>query len=535
MHDPVLLDDPELIDAVCAPAALSIENERLAAELRAQFQEVSASERRLRDVLESVQLIAVSVDMEGRITFCNRYFEELTGWKRAELLGEVWAEKFPGSDTEFIQRVRENRVLVHDETRLVTKAGEVREVSWSNTITRDADGDVVGATSIGDDVTERNRASRQEAALRRLATMVAVEAPSEEIFHTLTEDVAHLLGGQTSNLIQFDDLSTGTVVAGWSETDVVTLPVGECVMFDGPTAVQEVRRTGRAARIDNYEGVQGELAERLRRLGLRSTVSAPVVVDGRVWGAIVVSTTGSATLAPDAEAQIVQFSELVAIALTTAEAHSQLEASRARIVAAGDAERRRLERNLHDGAQQRLVSLALGLRMARSAVGDDSDAAALIDSASVELAEALAELRELARGIHPAVLTDQGLRAAVGALTLRAAVPVKVTFDLEHELPQPVEAAIYYVISEALANITKYAGATSAEVSVSSAGRAVRVVVADDGIGGADADRGSGLNGLIDRVDALNGHLHVASPPGEGTRLFAQIPIGVTEPVRANV
>jgi PAS domain S-box-containing protein len=525
VHDPVLLDDPGLIDAVCGPAGLAIENERLQAELRAQFQEVSVSERRLRDVLENVHLIAVSLDLEGRITFANQYFADLTGWTREQLLGRLWLDRFPGGDPHFVDRVKNDDILVHDQMPLTTKAGDVREIAWSNTLTRDVDGVICGSTSIGQDVTEQNRSGRQEESLRRIATMVAIQAPADDIFHTVTEDIAHLLGAQTSNMIRFDGPKTGTVVAGWSEPDATTLPVGDEVVFDGPTAVPIVRRTGKATRVDDYSDIDGELAERLRGLGLRSTVSAPVTVDGRVWGAITVSTIGESKLPPDAETRIVQFTELVAVALSTAEARSQLAGSRARIVAAGDAERRRLERNLHDGAQQRLVSLALGIRMARSSVEDGSEAAALLESASVELAEALAELRELARGIHPAVLTDRGLESAVGALTDRSSVPVKVSLQLPHRLPSAVEAAVYYVIAEALTNVTKYAEATSVEVTVAADNGLARVEVIDDGLGGADPTRGSGLNGLTDRVEALDGRLQVISHPGKGTRVLAELPL----------
>ena len=512
VHDPVLLEDAGLIDAVCGPAALAIENERLQAELRAQFQEVSVSERRLRDVLENVHLIAVSLDLDGRITFANQYFADLSGWTRDQLVGRVWPE------------------LVHNQTSLVTKSGDVREIAWSKTLTRDVDGAIRGSTSIGQDVTEQNRSGRQEASLRRIATMVAIQAPADEIFHTVAEDVAHLLGAHTSNMVRFDGPRTGTVVAGWSEPDTTTMPVGEEVVFDGPTAIPAVRRTGKATRVDDYSGIEGELAERLRGLGLGSTVSAPVTVDGRVWGAITVSTVGDAKLPPDAETRIVQFTELVAVALSTAEARSQLAGSRARIVAAGDAERRRLERNLHDGAQQRLVSLALGIRMARSAVGEGSEAATLLESASVELAEALAELRELARGIHPAVLTDRGLPSAVEALTDRSSVPVKLGLELPNRLPSAVEAAIYYVVAEALTNVTKYARATCVEVIVTTDDGTARVEVIDDGVGGADPSLGSGLNGLTDRVEALDGRLQVTSDRGKGTRVVAEVPLMIGAP-----
>jgi signal transduction histidine kinase len=208
------------------------------------------------------------------------------------------------------------------------------------------------------------------------------------------------------------------------------------------------------------------------------------------------------------------------------EQEQELQASRARIVAAGDAERRRLERNLHDGAQQRLVSLSLSLRLAQTQLQKSPEIAEqLLDSAREELAQALEELRELARGIHPAILTDRGLDAALEALASRAPLPVEIERD-EAELPPPVEAAAYYVVSEALANIAKYAQASFVRVSVAQLDGTARVEVADDGVGGADPAQGSGLRGLADRVEALRGTLEVESLPGEGTTIRAEIPLG---------
>ena len=527
VHAPVPDEETGLIDAVCGPAALAIENERLQAGLRAQIQEVSASAQRLRDVLENVHLAAVSLDLDGRITFCNQYLADLTGWTRAELVGSVWLERFPSGDPHYVDRIRADRIRVHDEMPLLTRSGDVRTVSWSNTVDRDAQGIVCGTTSIGEDVTDRDRSARQEAALRRLATMVAGEAPPEQIFHAVTEEVARLLGGQTANLVRFDAGSKGgTVVAAWNQHDIVSMPLGEWVTFDGTTAIRLVIETGRTARIDDYSQIEGELAERLRALGLASTVAAPITADGRLWGAMTVSTIGAAKLAADAEQSVDQFAEVVALCLASAEARTELAASRARIVAAGDAERRRLERNLHDGAQQRLVSLSLDLRMARSTVPPDSETARILEGASRELMDALEELRELARGIHPAVLTDQGLRAAIGALTGRSTVPVAVAIDLDRDLTPQVEAAVYYVIAEALTNVTKYAGAGAADVAVTSDDAGVRVAVTDDGAGGADPAKGSGLRGLADRVEALGGRLAVRSS-GAGTRVEAWLPVAV--------
>jgi signal transduction histidine kinase len=210
-----------------------------------------------------------------------------------------------------------------------------------------------------------------------------------------------------------------------------------------------------------------------------------------------------------------------------AEAESRLaevQASRERIVAASDAERRRLERNLHDGAQQRLVALSLQLRLLEGRVGDDPSAQALVATASSELAESLAELRELARGIHPAVLTDRGLEAAIEALAERAPLPVSLDKMPAERLPAPVEAAAYFVVAEALTNVTKYANASQAEVRIARNGGYAVVEVHDDGVGGADPATGTGLRGLSDRLAALDGRLEVHSPPGEGTTVRAEVP-----------
>jgi signal transduction histidine kinase len=236
--------------------------------------------------------------------------------------------------------------------------------------------------------------------------------------------------------------------------------------------------------------------------------------------------------APGDEDRISSFAELAAQALANAEAREQLAASRRRIVEAGDAERRRLERNLHDGAQQRLVATALTLRLAERRLDADADAdpgavRGLLAQAHGEVEQALGELRELARGLHPAVLTDRGLAAALEALATRAPVPVEVVGAPDERLPERVEAAAYYVVSEALANVTKYARASAVRVEVEQVDGHLVVTVSDDGVGGADAAAGSGLRGLADRVEALGGRLEVTSPPGAGTTLRARVPAAV--------
>jgi signal transduction histidine kinase len=255
-------------------------------------------------------------------------------------------------------------------------------------------------------------------------------------------------------------------------------------------------------------------------------VAAPVSVGAGLWGVLVASTTESGSLVGGSERRMQDFAELVAQALSNADAYDKLAGSRARIVEAGDAERRRLERNLHDGAQQRLVSLALQLRMVEGSFeANPARARQDLAEAREQLKHALEELRELARGIHPAILTDGGLAPALSALAHRAPLPVEIDEMPDERLPEPVEAAAYYFIAEAITNVAKHAHASHVSVSVLRDNGRVLVRVADDGVGGANPGAGSGLHGLADRVEALHGHLRVESPPGGGTRLEARIPV----------
>jgi signal transduction histidine kinase len=304
------------------------------------------------------------------------------------------------------------------------------------------------------------------------------------------------------------------------------MPLGSTLDLDGDSVVARVFRSGDPERIDDYADAPGALAEQLRSLGFRSSVAAPLFVAGRLWGVLVASMTRDERLPAGSERRLLDFAELVAQALSNADAYDKLASSRARIVEAGDAERRRLERNLHDGAQQRLVSLALQLRMVEGSFeGNPTRARQDLAEAREQLKYALDELRELARGIHPAILTDGGLARALSALAHRAPLPVEINDVPDERLPEPVEAAAYYLIAEAITNVAKHANATHVAVSVRRDDGRVLVRVADDGVGGADPGAGSGLHGLADRVEALHGHLSVDSPPGGGTRLEARIPV----------
>lgn len=366
----------------------------------------------------------------------------------------------------------------------------------------------------------------EQASLSRVAVAVAAERTPQRVFDVVTEEVGRLFRAQGANLVRYeDDPGSALVVGSWEAAEELNVHEGHRVVLDGPTPVALVRRTGKPARVDSFEGMPGSTAEAIRALGVRSAAAAPVDVGGKRWGAVVVTSGESAAFGPEAEERLAKFGSLVALAIANAEAHEEITASRARIVLAGDEERRRLERNLHDGAQQRLVTLSLTLRLAQSKLGDDAAARALLESASSELALALEELRELARGIHPAILSDRGLAAALDALATRAPVRVELRDVCKERLPPQVEAAAYYVVAESLTNVAKYAHASAAQVSVRRDNGVAIVEVEDDGIGGADASRGTGLRGLVDRVEALEGRLVLASEAGRGTRVRAEIPL----------
>jgi signal transduction histidine kinase len=364
----------------------------------------------------------------------------------------------------------------------------------------------------------------EQAALRRVAMLVAAGAPQSRVFEQVPKEVAALLGVPGASLVRYEESGLATVVGGWSDDGLLRLPVGGTIDLDGDTVVAKVLRSGTPQRAE-YALTGGTLAETLQSAGYRAAVAAPVTVGGRLWGALAAGTRSVDPLPEGVERRLSDFAELVAQALANADAHAQLAASRARIVEAGDAERRRLERNLHDGAQQRLVSVALDLRLVEATLRKDPAAAGeLLGKAKDQLAQGLDELRELARGIHPAVLTDRGLGPAIESLANRSPVPIEITEMPSERLAGPVEAAAYYVVAEAMTNVAKYAQASHATVSVSRENGLAHVTVADDGIGGADPTRGSGLRGLADRLEALEGRLDVESSPQTGTRISAEIP-----------
>ncbi len=371
---------------------------------------------------------------------------------------------------------------------------------------------------------EQASSRRVEAALRRIATLVARAVPADELFAAVPEEVGRLLHADQTTMSRYESDGTVTIVAGWSRTgDAV--PVGARPKLGGKNLTTLIAQTRRPQRMDNADR-SGALAEVIRDGGLRSRVGTPIIVQGRLWGAMVAASVDERPLPPDSEERLASFTELVATAISNAENLAELTASRARVVAAADEARRRIERDLHDGAQQRLISLGLALRAAQAAVPPQAcELEGELAHVAEGLASVLEDLQEMARGIHPAILARGGLGPALKTLARRSTVPVELDMRAEARLPERVEVAAYYVVAEALTNAAKHANASVVHLEAKAAGRALRLSVRDDGSGGADPVRGTGLIGLKDRVEALGGTITVHSPAGAGTSLHAEFPL----------
>ena len=392
---------------------------------------------------------------------------------------------------------------------------------------------VATAVANADTRAEVKRLADEQAALRRVATLVARESPPADVFAAVAEEVAQLLRVEDTTIFRYEDDWTATVVADRGERDVPS-PIGTRMSLEGESATALVRRTGRAARVDDFSSATGPLAEYTRDAGIGSTVGSPIVVDGRLWGAMIAATRTDEPMPADTESRIEQFTELVATAISNMQARSDnlqtrsdLAASRARLVTAGDEARRRVVQDLHDGAQQRLVHAIVMLKLAQRSFRDGDDKTGLLLGEALEQAErGNEELRELAHGILPAALTLGGLRAGVEAVVNRVDLPVAVDVPAER-FPAETEASAYFIVAEALTNVVKHSKAESAEVRASIEDGRLHVEVRDDGIGGADPD-GHGLLGMTDRVTALGGRLIVESPAGGGTLVAATLPLSDT-------
>jgi PAS domain S-box-containing protein len=491
LHDRTLSDQRDLVDAVAATASLAFEKERLQAELRAQY-------RFLETVVNTAPSLLSVVDTEGRIRNFNRAVEVASGYDdRSRIEGAYFWDVFidPEERAAMIERFRQaapDFPASEYENAFTDARGEDRVITWRTAPLLDAAGNVVRIIAGGIDITDRKRREVDLQRQRDFANTVADTIPS---FIVITDHDA--------TVVPFGANRAFCEATGRSLEELGGRSFLEIVARDDEFAT-------RMAIAGAANGVPQ--AERETRW---------VTGDGRE---LVVAWTATPILDQWGVARVLISGADVSERKRQEE---ELRASRARIVDATDAARRRLERNLHDGAQQRLAALSLSLRLAESRLETDvGEAVDILGRAREELAKALEELRELARGLHPNVLTDRGLGAALEALVLRSPFPVEVSVP-DERLPPAVEAAAYYVAAEALANVAKYAHASVASVEVFEVedGSEVVVQVSDDGVGGADPSRGTGLRGLEDRVASLDGRLAISSPLGGGTRLRASIPL----------
>jgi signal transduction histidine kinase len=370
---------------------------------------------------------------------------------------------------------------------------------------------------------EIERLAQEQAALRRVATLVARGGETGEVFTAVAREVAEVMHLPVAAVQRYEDDETTTVMAAWSDRPHPFHP-GTRWPYHASGLASRVRQTGRAGRVVDYSHRRGTFAAQAREVGLHSVGAAPIIVDGTVWGLVTIASTDG-PIPDQAEGRLAEFTELLGTAIANTQSRAELSASRARIVAAADETRRRLERDLHDGIQQRLVSLALKARTIEMRTHQRVDKirgelSLLVDG----LVTAVDELREVSHGIHPAILSEAGLGPALEALARRSAVPVELDLNLGPQLGEHVEAAGYYIASEAITNVAKHAQASVIDVRLDGSDGALILSISDDGVGGADPSRGSGIIGLKDRVEALGGTISVVSPLGHGTTLHVQIP-----------
>ncbi len=469
----------------------------------------------------SSDLIAVA-DFTGHFTRVNPAFERTLGFSSAELRSRPYVEFVHPDDRSATLRaadeLSQGRELVEFENRYLREDGSVRWLRWS---ARSAPGEAV-IYAAARDVTERKQLEGEQAALRRVATAVARGGSPDDVFAATVAELHAVVAADTTALMRFEADGSGTLLATLGESG---FEVGSRIPLIGDSPTSEVRRTGRTARIDNFEHASGPAVERLRASGLHSGVAAPIVVEGRLWGVMACAWTDGPP-PRDAEARVAQFTDLVGTAIANAESRAELLASRARIVSTADQTRRRIERDLHDGAQQRLVTLTMKLRALETVKAPQAEALARdVAEIAAGLDDLLDDLRETARGLHPVILSRGGLGPALKALGRRSPIPVELDARAQGRLPEPVEVAAYYVIAEALTNAAKHAHASFVRVEAEVIDGDLRVSVQDDGVGGADPARGSGLVGLTDRVEALGGKLTVDSPPAGGTTLHVDLPL----------
>lgn len=378
--------------------------------------------------------------------------------------------------------------------------------------------------------TELAQLVEEQAALRRVATMVAHGVSPAEVFAAVTQEVGKLLPVEYATLWQYDPDAMATHIATWGMVAIPWQP-GDRVAVGGNNLLTKVFETGRSAHMSSFAEATDALGKFLpSSIHARAASATPIIVESNLWGAIVAGSVGDHQLPAETEARLADFTELIAAAIANTEGRAELIASRARIAAAADESRRQIERDLHDGTQQQLVSLILEVRAAHSDAPEGSPLQAQLARVARSLDNVLEELREISRGIHPALLSKAGLNSALKALGRRAAIPVEFDLRFDQRLPLPVEVAAYYVASEALTNAVKHAKANVVRIVLEVRDGVLTLQIRDDGVGGADPRLGSGLIGLADRLGALGGRLDVSSDRSRGTSLVMEVPLDTPHP-----
>jgi signal transduction histidine kinase len=367
------------------------------------------------------------------------------------------------------------------------------------------------------------RMADEQAALRNLATLVARSAPPSQVFNAVAREMAWVLETENTVIACYQPDGSSVIVTGtWNYEK--TTPPGTHWSLEKGTVSELVFSTRAPGRVGYYTGT-GALSTRLRECGICSSVGCPIIVGDDLWGVAIASSTTPEPLPPDTEERMANFTELAATAIANAQSHADLIASRARVVTATDETRRRIERDLHDGTQQNLISIGMEIRAVQSLIPPDLDQVSRrLARTAHAVEEAVTELQEIARGLHPALLARKGLEPALRMLARRSAVPVEFDVSIDRPLPEYLQVSVYYIVAEALTNIAKHSQATKAQLTVSTDQTLLHLSISDDGIGGADMARGSGLRGLTDRVTALGGQMRIESPAAEGTTLYAEFP-----------
>jgi signal transduction histidine kinase len=388
---------------------------------------------------------------------------------------------------------------------------------------------VVGAivgTAIGVLIDQLARLANEQAALRRVATLVAQAAPPDELLAAVCRAAGEVLAVDIITMQRYGADGAITVLANWDKSGA-HMALGTRYTLGGHNISTLVAQTGAPARMDSYADSSGPLAAVVRGTTARSAVGTPITLEGRPWGIMIASSSREGSLPPDAEVRLAAFTDLVATAIANAESREEIAASRARVVASADEARRRLERDLHDGAQQRLISLGLELRLAQAmAPAELSELNAQLALATKSVNDVGEELREISRGVHPAILSRGGIGSAIKMLARRSAIPVELELRAGQRLPDWLEVAAFYVVSEALTNAAKHSQASLVHIDFDVVDSVVQLSIRDDGVGGVDPTRGSGLTGLRDRVEAFGGTIEIASAAATGTCLHVTIPVG---------